>query len=103
MKDREKSALDDESISKGVNVGGIDLEGLRECYEMLLELKPKSILAIQVTSSIEILLARLELEQEHAAGRRVWSEEEMRAIIVLLMVIYRQLVIVFCHHSSFVY
>ncbi|KAG0223200.1 hypothetical protein BGX31_008647 [Mortierella sp. GBA43] len=85
MKDREKSDLDDESISKGVNVGGIDLEGLRECYEMLLELKPKSILAIQVTSSIEILLARLELEQEHAAGRKVWSEEEMRAIIVLLM------------------
>jgi len=86
MKDRERSDQEDESAPKGINIGGIDLETLRECYEMMMELKPRTIFVIQVTSSIELLLARLELEQEHSAGRKLWSEEEMRAIVILLMV-----------------
>ncbi|KAF8931180.1 hypothetical protein BGZ58_007787 [Dissophora ornata] len=86
MKDREeKLDLGRESSSVGVNIGGIDLEALRECYEMMIELKPRTIFAIQVTNSMEILLARLELEQELAKGKKIWSEEEMRAIVILLM------------------
>ncbi|KAF9277939.1 hypothetical protein BGZ68_008904 [Mortierella alpina] len=69
----------------GVNVGGIDLEALRECYEMMIELKPRTIFTIQVTSSVEILLAKMELEQAKAMGRKQWSEDEMRAVVVLLM------------------
>ncbi|KAG0311569.1 hypothetical protein BGZ99_010072 [Dissophora globulifera] len=87
MKDREsKVELEQEALSSGgANVGGVDLEALRECYEMMIELKPRTIFAIQVTNSIEILLARLELEQELAMGKKTWSEEEMRAVIILLM------------------
>ncbi|KAG0357857.1 hypothetical protein BGZ54_000147 [Gamsiella multidivaricata] len=86
MKDREtKSELEFEPSSGGVNVGGIDLEALRECYEMMIELKPRTIFAIQVTNSIELLLARLELEQEVTKDGKIWSEEEMRAVIILLM------------------
>ncbi|KAF9559899.1 hypothetical protein EC968_006422 [Mortierella alpina] len=69
----------------GVNVGGIDLEALRECYEMMIELKPRTIFTIQVTSAVEILLAKMELEQASALGHKQWSEDEMRAIVVLLM------------------
>lgn len=90
MRDREESSRLGRETSGGVNVGGIDLEALRECYEMMIELKPRTIFAIQVTNSIEILLARmeleLELEQGQSMGRKIWSEEEMRAIIILLMV-----------------
>ena len=87
MKDREERLdLGHEPSGAGVNVGGIDLEALRECYEMMIELKPRTIFAIQVTNSIEILLARLELEQELVKGKKNWSEAETRAIIILLMV-----------------
>jgi len=86
MKDRESRSSLGKEPSGGVNVGGVDLEALRECYEMMIELKPRTIFAIQVTSSIEILLARMELELELAGERKAWSEEEMRAIIILLMV-----------------
>ncbi|KAF9207036.1 hypothetical protein BGZ49_001315 [Haplosporangium sp. Z 27] len=86
MKDREESPLPDrDPASGGVDVGGIDLEALRDCYEMMIELKPRTIFAIQVTNSMEILLARLELEQDMAAGNKDWTEQEMRAIIILLM------------------
>lgn len=89
MRDREERSSLGRETSGGVNVGGIDLEALRECYEMMIELKPRTIFAIQVTNSIEILLARmeldLELEQGQTMGRKIWSEEEMRAIIILLM------------------
>ncbi|KAF9210224.1 hypothetical protein BGZ59_009736 [Podila verticillata] len=67
-----------------VNVGGIDLEALRECYDMLIELKPRTIFAIEVTNSIEILLARLELEQSVPGGKE-WKDEDMRSIIILLI------------------
>ncbi|KAF9942873.1 hypothetical protein BGZ67_009967 [Mortierella alpina] len=69
----------------GVNLGGIDLEALRECYEMMIELKPRTIFTIQVTSSVEILLAKMELEQALAMGHKQWTEDEMRAVVVLLM------------------
>ncbi|KAF9901816.1 hypothetical protein EC991_005642 [Linnemannia zychae] len=89
MRDREDRSYIGRELSGGVNVGGIDLEALRECYEMMIELKPRTIFAIQVTNSMEILLARMELEmeihQDCADGLKVWSEEEMRAIIILLM------------------
>ncbi|KAF9196588.1 hypothetical protein BGZ50_009103 [Haplosporangium sp. Z 11] len=90
MKDREERSESDEDKDTaaslgGVNVGGIDLEALRECYEMMIELKPRTIFAIRVTNSIEILLAKLELEQELAMGQKQWTEEEMRAILILLM------------------
>ncbi|KAF9900657.1 hypothetical protein BX616_002540 [Lobosporangium transversale] len=78
--------LEEESSHTRIIVGGINLEALRECYEMLIELKPRTIFAIQVTNSMEILLARLELEQEAANGYKTWTEQEMRAIIILLMV-----------------
>ncbi|KAI1317677.1 hypothetical protein EDD11_007983 [Mortierella claussenii] len=81
----EKFESDDESTREGTSVGGIDLEALRECYEMMIELKPRTIFAIQVTNSIEILLARLELELETTMGNKQWTEEEMRAVIVILM------------------
>jgi hypothetical protein len=90
MRDREDRSYLGREPSGGVNVGGIDLEALRECYEMMIELKPRTIFTIQVTSSIEILLARMELElgldQGRTIGQKIWSEEEMRAIIILLMV-----------------
>ncbi|CAO3568922.1 unnamed protein product [Mortierella alpina] len=89
MRDREeRMEPGDEPYSPsldGVNVGGVDLEALRECYEMIIELKPRTIFTIQVTSSIEILLAKMELEQTLAMGRKQWSKDEMRAVIVLLM------------------
>ncbi|KAG0248114.1 hypothetical protein BG011_000513, partial [Mortierella polycephala] len=90
MKDREERSESDEDKDttaslNAVNVGGIDLEALRECYEMMIELKPRTIFAIQVTNSIEILLAKLELEQDLAMGQKQWTEEEMRAILILLM------------------
>lgn len=90
MRDREDRPCLGREPSGGVNVGGIDLEALRECYEMMIELKPRTIFTIQVTNSIEILLARMELELGLDQGRTIrqknWSEEEMRAIIILLMV-----------------
>ncbi|KAG0334524.1 hypothetical protein BG000_008250 [Podila horticola] len=67
-----------------VNVGGIDLEALRECYDMMIELKPRTMFAIEVTNSIEILLARLELEQSVPGGKE-WKDEDMRSMIILLM------------------
>ncbi|KAF9374053.1 hypothetical protein BGX21_004254, partial [Mortierella sp. AD011] len=86
MKDREEnSELESGSTHGGIDVGGIDLEALRDCYEMMIELKPRTIFAIQVTNSIEMLLARLELEQVAAPGNKNWTEQEMRAIIILLM------------------
>ncbi|KAG0069237.1 hypothetical protein BGZ90_000279 [Linnemannia elongata] len=85
MRDREERLSFGRETSGGVNVGGIDLEALRECYEMMIELKPRTIFAIQVTNSMEILLARIELELGQTMGRKVWCEEEMRAIIILLM------------------
>ncbi|KAG0205057.1 hypothetical protein BGX28_003221 [Mortierella sp. GBA30] len=87
MKDREEridhGAESYCPSSHSVNVGGIDLEALRESYEMMIELKPRTIFAVQVTSSIEILLAKLELEL--AMGPKQWSEDELRAVVVLLM------------------
>ncbi|KAK3827385.1 MAG: hypothetical protein J3R72DRAFT_426182 [Linnemannia gamsii] len=89
IRDREDRSFLGLEPSGGVNVGGLDLEALRECYEMMIELKPRTIFAIQVTNSIEILIARMELELEmdqgRTKGRKVWSEEEMRSIIILLM------------------
>ncbi|KAF9950562.1 hypothetical protein BGZ72_007803 [Mortierella alpina] len=89
MKDREERMEHGEEPYSpsldGVNVGGIDLEALRECYEMMIELKPRTIFTIQVTSSVEILLAKMELEQV-STGRKRWSEDEMRAVVVLLMI-----------------
>ncbi|KAF8983221.1 hypothetical protein BGZ52_001186, partial [Haplosporangium bisporale] len=88
IKDRENHSHVDpvvpvEHLSE-VNVGGIDLEALRECYDMLIELKPRTIFAIEVTNSIEILLARLELEQSVPGGKE-WKDEDMRSIIILLI------------------
>jgi len=89
IKDKEARMLNtggDSPSADNDGVGGIDLEALRECYEMMIELKPRTIFAVQVTSSMEMLLARLELELEQFGDLKVWSEEEMRALIVLLMV-----------------
>ncbi|KAF9432420.1 hypothetical protein BGZ76_010835 [Entomortierella beljakovae] len=87
MKDREEtgSNISTGTTPGGIDVGGIDLEALRDCYEMMMELKPRTIFAIQVTNSMEILLARLEMEQEASNGDKIWSEQEMRALIILLM------------------
>ncbi|KAG0325772.1 hypothetical protein BG004_003118, partial [Podila humilis] len=85
IKDRENRSQVDSIVDVSeVNVGGIDLEALRECYEMMIELKPRTIFAIDVTNSIEILLARLELRQT-APGGQDWTDEDMRSIIILLM------------------
>lgn len=86
IKDRENRSHVEPAVDLSeVNVGGIDLEALRECYDMLIELKPRTIFAIEVTNSIEILLARLELEQSVPGGKE-WKDEDMRSIIILLMV-----------------
>ncbi|KAG0347728.1 hypothetical protein BG005_011916, partial [Podila minutissima] len=85
IKDRESHSQVEAVVDLSeVNVGGIDLEALRECYDMLIELKPRTIFAIEVTNSIEILLARLELEQSVPGGKE-WKDEDMRSMIILLM------------------
>ncbi|KAG0040527.1 hypothetical protein BGZ82_001853 [Podila clonocystis] len=85
IKDRENRSQVETAVNLSeVNVGGIDLEALRECYDMMIELKPRTIFAIEVTNSIEILLARLELEQSVPGGKE-WKDEDMRSMIILLM------------------
>ncbi|KAF9582823.1 hypothetical protein BGW38_010715 [Lunasporangiospora selenospora] len=79
----QEPSEDSKLILPTTNVGGIDLDALRECYEVLIEIKPRTVFTIQVTNYMETLLAQL--EQELSIRSMPWQEQHMRAILFLLM------------------